>query len=93
MQFGQSRLRYTGGDDGILRQATLKDREVFDRLRVAVKLAPGEMLVLMSLPDAGSRLGHYFHTVDSSDGPQQKLILIRLAEVPPSDTFANTANR
>ena len=46
----------------------------------------------MSLPYAGSRLGHYFHTVDSSDGPQQKLILIRLAEVPPSDTFANTAN-
>ena len=57
-------------------------------LRISVRLAPGEMLVLMSLPDAGSRLGHYFHTVDSADGPQQKLILIRLAEVPPSDTFA-----
>ena len=47
------------------------------------------MLVLMSLPDAGSRLGQYFHTVESPDGPQQKLILIRLAEVPPSDTFAD----
>jgi hypothetical protein len=92
LQYGQSRLRYTGGDDGILRQASLKDRKVFDRLRLSVKLAPGEMLVLMSLPEAGSRLGHYFHTVDSADGPQQKLILIRLAEVPPSDTFANTAN-
>ena len=46
----------------------------------------------MSLPDAGSRLGHYFHTVDSADGRQQKLILIRLAEVPPSDTFADTVN-
>jgi hypothetical protein len=45
------------------------------------------MLVLMSLPNSGSRLGHYFHTVDSADGPQQKLILIRLAQVPPSDTF------
>ena len=91
IQHGATRLRYTGGDDGILRQASLEDREVFDRLRLAVKLAPGELLVLMSLPDAGSRLGHYFHTVDSTDGPQQKLILIRLAEVPPSDTFANTA--
>jgi hypothetical protein len=85
---GQPRVRWTGGDDGILRQAPLRQREVFDQLRMNVRLAPGEMLVLMSLPDAGSRLGHYFHTVDSADGPQQKLILIRLAEVPPSDTFA-----
>lgn len=92
LQYGQPRLRITGGEEGFFRQASMKDREVFDRLRLSVKLAPGEMLVLMSLPDAGSRLGHYFHTVDSADGLQQKLILIRLAEVPPSDTFANTAN-
>jgi hypothetical protein len=89
LHHGPPRVRWTGGDDGILRQAPLRDREVFDQLRVTVRLAPGEMLVLMSLPDAGSRLGHYFHTVDSADGPQQKLILLRLAEVPPSDTFAN----
>jgi hypothetical protein len=88
LHHGPARVRWTGGDDGVLRQAPLRDREVFDRLRLSVKLAPGDMLVLMSLPDAGSRLGHYFHTVDSADGPQQKLILIRLAEVPPSDTFA-----
>ncbi len=87
---GTPRLRYTGGDDGVLRQASLKEREVFDRLRMSVKLAPGEMLVLMSMPDAGSRLGHYFHTVDTADGPQQKLILIRLAEVPQSDAFADS---
>jgi hypothetical protein len=52
-----------------------------------VRLAPGEMLILMSLPDAGSRLGHYFHAVESADGPRQKLVLIRLAQVPRSDTF------
>jgi hypothetical protein len=89
LHHGPARIRWTG-DDGIgLRQAPLRDREVFDRLRLSLSLAPGEMLVLMSLPDAGSRLGHYFHTVDSADGPQQKLILIRLAEVPPSNTFAD----
>ena len=76
----------------MLRMASQRNREVFDRLRLSVKLAPGEMLVLMSLPDAGSRLGHYFHTVDSADGPQQKLILIRLADVPPSDTFADAGS-
>jgi hypothetical protein len=88
LHFGDAKLRFTGGDDGILRQAPLRERKVFDQLRASVKIAPSEMLVLMSLPNAGSRLGHYFHTVDSADGPQQKLILIRLAEVPPSDTFA-----
>jgi hypothetical protein len=58
-----------------------------------VRLAPGEMLALVSLPDSASRLGHYFHTVDSSQGPRQKLILIRLAQVPASDTFAGLAER
>jgi hypothetical protein len=87
LHHGQSRVRWTGGEDGILRQAPARDREVFDAMRMNVRLAPGEMLVLMSLPDAGSRLGHYFHTVESADGPQQKLVLIRLAQVPRSDTF------
>jgi hypothetical protein len=88
IQHGAPRLRFTTGDDGILKQASLNERKVFEQLQLSVRLAPGEMLVLMSLPDSGSRLGHYFHTVDSADGPQQKLILIRLAEVPSSDTFA-----
>lgn len=88
IQHGAPRLRFTTGDDGILKQASLNDRKVFDQLQLSVRLAPSEMLILMSLPDSGSRLGHYFHTVDSADGPQQKLILIRLAQVPDSDTFA-----
>jgi hypothetical protein len=92
LHYGAPKLRYTGAEDGVFRQAMLCDREVFERLQMSVRLAPGEMLVLMSMPDAGSRLGQYFHTVDSADGPQQKLILIRLAEVPPSDTFANLAD-
>jgi hypothetical protein len=92
LHHGDPRVRWTGGDDGILRQASLRERKIFEKLRMRVKLAPGQMLVLMSLPDAGSRLGHWFHTVDSADGPQQKLILIRLAEVPLSDTFASTVD-
>jgi hypothetical protein len=87
LHHGQSRVRWTGGDDGILRQLPARDHEVFDSMRMKVRLSPGEMLVLMSLPDAESRLGHYFHTVETADGPQQKLVLIRLAQVPRSDTF------
>jgi hypothetical protein len=59
---------------------------------MSVKLAPGEMLLLMSLPNSGSRLAEYFHTAQSSDGREQKLILIRLADVPESNTFANIAS-
>jgi hypothetical protein len=89
LHYGAPRVRFTGGEDGLMYQAPMRERKVFDALRMNVKLAPGDMLVVMSLPDAGSRLGHYFHTVDSSNGPQQKLILIRLAEVPQGDTFAS----
>ncbi len=91
LHYGTPRLRWTSGEEHILRQAPLRDRRVFDQLRMTVQLSPGDMLVLMSLPDAGSRPGHYFHTVDAAEGRQQKLILLRLAEVPASDTFADSA--
>ncbi len=93
LHHGSERLRFAQSEEGIFRQAPMRDHEVFDRLRLRVKLAPAEMLVLMNLAEAGSRLGQYFHTVDSADGRQQKLILIRLAEVPQSDTFADAAVR
>jgi hypothetical protein len=69
-------------------QTSTRDRKVFPRLQLNVRLAAGEMLVLMNLPNAGSRLGEYFHTVDSPQGRQQKLVLLRLAQTPPSETFA-----
>jgi len=87
VHYGSARLRWTSEEDHILRQAPLRDREIFTQLRISAPLAPGEMLVLTSLPEAGSRLGHYFHTVDAADGRQQKLILVRLAQVPPTHTF------
>jgi hypothetical protein len=88
VHYGSPRMKLAGGDEGVSHMAMQRDRKVFDRLRMNVRLAPGDMLVVMNLPNSGSRLGHYFHTVESPDGPQQKLILIRLAEVPQSDAFA-----
>jgi len=89
LHYGAPRMRFTGSDEGALYQAPMRDREVFEKMRMKMKLAPGDMLVVMSLPDAGCRLGHYFHTAHSTEGPQQKLILLRLAEVPQGDAFAN----
>ena len=88
LHYGEPKLRFTSGEDRLLRQASLRDRKVFEKLQMSVRLTAGEMLVLTCLPNSGSQLGHYFHTANSNDGLKQKLILIRLAEVPPSDTFA-----
>jgi hypothetical protein len=87
LHFGEAKWKYSS-EEGVLRQTLMRDRKVFDELKVAARLAPGEMLVMMSRPNSGCTLGSYFHTANSADGPQQKLILIRLAEVPTSDTFA-----
>jgi hypothetical protein len=93
LHHGAPRILWTQGEDdaGISRLAPVRERVVFHRMRLSVRLAPAEILVLTSLPEAGSQLADYFHTVDSDDGRQQKLILIRLADVPPSDTFAGVA--
>lgn len=94
IHFGPSQLRWSGGDEGmdvVLRQLPMREREVFESMRMNVRLAPGEMLMLAGLPDSGSRPGHYFHTAQSSSGPEQKIVLIRLAQVPQSDTFATIA--
>ena len=90
IHYGPSQLRWSGGEEGmdvVLRQLPMREREMFESMRMEVRLAPGEMLVLAGLPDAGCRPGHYFHTVETSGGREQKLVLIRLAQVPRSDTF------
>lgn len=92
LHHGQYRMRRTASEEGVFRQEWSRDREEFLRMRMRVKLAPGEMLVLMSLPNAGNLLGNYFHTVEGAEGRQQKLILLRLAQVPASDTFATSGN-
>lgn len=87
LHFGPAQMRWTG-DEGVMRTVSMREREIFERLRMRVRLGPGDTLVLMSLPEAASRLGYYFHTTEGAEGRQQKLILIRVAQLPSSDTFA-----
>jgi len=93
IHFGPSQLRWSGGEEGmdvLLRQLPMREREVFDTMRMQVRLAPGEMLMLAGLPESGCRPGQYFHTAESASGREQKFVLIRLAQVPRSDTFDDT---
>ena len=79
---GQARNRFTAGEGMYWRLDTSKDRMVFDELRTVARLGAGQMLVLAATPDCDGSLGHYFHKVASPDGPQDKLILVRLAQIP-----------
>jgi hypothetical protein len=56
LHYGPPKWRLTrdDGEVGILRQAQVRDHAVFHQLRMSVKLAPGNLLVLMALPDAAA---------------------------------------
>jgi hypothetical protein len=88
LHHGPQKRRYVGGEDGILHQEAKRDRRVFKELEITTSLSPGEMLVMMGCPDARGKLGGYFHLVDVAAGRQQKLIIIRLAQVPHSQSFS-----
>ena len=46
------------------------------------------MLVLTALPDRPGSVGNYFFTDDSSGQPEQKLLLIRLAQTQHDGLFS-----
>jgi len=72
------RPRYVGRQ-GMWRIEPGRPRRAFDDLSVSATLAPGEMLLLGSLPSRPASLGHHFLT---EDGEQfvQKLVLVRLCQ-------------
>ena len=69
IHYGPSQLRWSGGEEGmdvVLRQLPMRGARCSSRCGWKCGSAPGEMLVLAGLPDAGCRPGHYFHTVETS---------------------------
>jgi len=86
LQSGQIRQQWTVEDGRLVGQQG-KSKRVFDNLAFDAALAPGEMLVLTSLPQRSGTLGHYLFTEPHDDHLQQKLLLVRLAESRHSDLF------
>jgi hypothetical protein len=85
---GEQQARWVGGD-GIMRLEPGKRREVFDDLRIRVALAPGEMLLMTTLPERPGSLGHYFFTQPTSERTSQKLLVIRVAHGGGDALFGN----
>ncbi|MEM9657711.1 MAG: hypothetical protein AAF961_05050, partial [Planctomycetota bacterium] len=88
LHHGEMRHRYSGGDQGILLVTPSREREVFDQLLIEADLAPGDLLVLGGDAQADSSLGHVFHH-SGLDRGDAKLIIVRAAQVPPSEILAD----
>lgn len=92
LHHGQPHLRFEGTEQGVFRQTPSREREIYSAMRMELKLAPGEMIILMSTEETDTSLGHYFHSASGEKGEQKKIVLIRLAQVPESNFFAKSPN-
>ena len=88
VRHGEQSLRFAADETGVIsRGALTRDAESLTDLRVAAALSAGEMLLVTSLPEAGSRLGELFHTTADGAVPARKAILVRIASAPPTRAF------
>lgn len=90
IQHGQPKMQYKAAGPGVVIQRPGRDTEVFDDLTTRVSLVSGEMLLVAPLPDAGSKLGGMFHLTQGADGPQQRILMVRLSQVPRTKSLAQT---
>lgn len=91
LQHGELRNRYAGSDQGIFVVTPSRERKVFDEMKMSVSLAAGEMLVVTSVPDASGSLGSAFHAERTAGVAEQKLVLVRLLQVPDSEILADVS--
>jgi len=81
----QQKISFQGG---AARYDASRAKEVYENLRVRVAISPGGMLLLGSVGDQPESIGHFLFSENSPEGPQQRLLLVRLARSPPGDLFA-----
>jgi hypothetical protein len=88
LQFGELKNRYAGSDQGMIFSTPSRECKVFDQLKINVPIAAGEMFVVTKTSGAPGSLGSVFH----GDAVEQKLVLIRLLQVPESEILADAAH-
>ena len=86
IQHGESRQQWNGRD-GVFRMEMARPKEIFEALRIEAALTPGQMLVIGCLPERPGSLGSHFFTETTAQGPEQKILLIRLAQMPPAELY------
>jgi hypothetical protein len=92
LQFGELKNRYAGSDQGIFVVTPSRERKVFEDMKLSVALSPGEMLLVTSVPNTPGSLGNAFHEQRQSEVAEQKLVMVRLVEVPRSEILVDAAS-
>ena len=64
-----------------------RDKQTYTNLRATAVLTPGQMLVMSCLPDRPGSLGYRYFTDEALGSLQQKVLLIRVAQVPPEALY------
>lgn len=89
LHYGEPR-RQLSGRDGIMHIEMSRAREIFPQLSFEALLAPGQMLIMTSLPDHPG-LGHCFLDEASARGKEQKMLVVRLMQTPPAELYLEPA--
>jgi hypothetical protein len=88
LQYGEVRNRYLGGDQGTFLVSPSQERQVFDEIKLEVQLTAGEILAVSGVSGAPASLGSALHTIHQPGAEEQKLLLIRVLQVPQSEILA-----
>ena len=91
LQHGDLKNRYAGGDQGMFLLTPSRERRVFNQLKIGADLSASEILVVSGIEETSGCLGHVFHGVEQAGLIEQKLILIRLLEIPASEILADAS--
>lgn len=91
LQFGELKNRYSGSDQGMIVFSPSRERKAFDQLQINLPIAAGEMFVVTDTSGAPGSLGAVFHAERRGDAVEQKLVLIRLLQVPESEILSDAS--
>lgn len=86
VEYGELKTKYTGRDGAVVPQVG-HDRVVLDRMKLEAMLAPGQVLMISTTPEAKGLGQSYF--VETEGGTIfRRILLIRLAVTQHDDLFA-----
>lgn len=86
LHYGEPRQKWRGNDEMLLLE-TSRQREILETLSLEAVLSPGQMLLLTSQPRKSGSLGQQFFAQPDQQVPEQRLLLVRLAQTQRDDLF------
>jgi hypothetical protein len=86
LHHGDIQKKFSGGD-GVFMMKQVRATQVFDELKLAATLGPGQMLVVTCQSDRPGTIGHYFFAQANEDKPLQQLWVFRVTQAGADRAF------